>query len=63
MKKLHELEADSLESSMGNLFSFDPAMSYPPDEWVKADPGFWKVKSVMAAPMATKPEARKSNTE
>jgi hypothetical protein len=60
MKKLHELEADSLESTMGNLFSFEPAMSYPPDEWVKADPGFWKVKPV---PMAKKPEAMKSNTE
>jgi hypothetical protein len=58
MKKLHELEADSIESSMGNLFSFEPAMSYPPEEWVKADPGFWKVKPAMAAPMAKKPEAK-----
>jgi hypothetical protein len=22
-------------------------MSYPPDAWVKADPGFWKPKSAM----------------
>jgi hypothetical protein len=32
-------------------------MSYPPEEWVKANPDFWKPK--MAAPMkkeAAKPE-------
>ena len=25
-------------------------MSYPPDEWIKADPDFWKPKPHAAAP-------------
>jgi hypothetical protein len=28
-------------------------MSYPQEEWIKADPDFWKPK--MAAPAAVKP--------
>lgn len=44
MKKFRELEASCLEKVQTNLFQFDPRMSYPPDEWVKADPGFWKPK-------------------
>jgi hypothetical protein len=50
-KKLNELAAAAVESSEGNLFSFSPRMSYPPEEWIKTDPDFWKPK---AAP-ATKP--------
>lgn len=42
MKKLGELSAASIESSETNLFAFNPHMSYVPDEWVKADPDFWK---------------------
>ena len=34
---------------------FNPKISYPADEWVKADPGFWKLKP--AAP-AKKAEAK-----
>jgi hypothetical protein len=49
MKKLSELENSAMESSMTNLFAFSPSMSYAPDEWVKADPEFWKPKA--AAPM------------
>jgi hypothetical protein len=52
MKKLGELEAAAIESSQSNLFQFNPRMSYASDEWVKADPDFWKPK--MAAP-AKKP--------
>jgi hypothetical protein len=55
MKKMHELDAASIESSTSNLFTFNPAMSYPPDEWVNADPGFWKHKPAMAEPIAKKP--------
>lgn len=42
MKKLNELVAASIESSQHQLFSFNPHMSYVLDEWIKADPDFWK---------------------
>ncbi len=51
MKKLGELESSAIESSQTNLFVFNPAISYPREEWVKADPEFWKPK---AKPMAAK---------
>ncbi len=53
MKKLAELTAATIESSQTQLFAINPHMSYPADEWVKADPEFWKAKA--AAPMAKKP--------
>lgn len=55
MKKIAELSAACLESVESNVLTFNPRMSYPPDEWVKEDPGFWKPKA--AAP-AKKPEAK-----
>lgn len=45
MKKLSELESSAVEFTQTNLFLFNPAMSYPPEDWVKEDPGFWKPKS------------------
>jgi hypothetical protein len=47
MKKLSELESSAVEFTQTNLFLFNAAMSYPPDAWVKADPGFWKPKPAM----------------
>lgn len=44
MKKLADMTAAIIESSETNLFVFNPRMSYPADEWVKADPEFWKPK-------------------
>jgi hypothetical protein len=35
---------------------FNPKMSYPPEEWVKTDPGFWSPKMEM---MGKKKEAAK----
>ena len=58
MKQLGELESSAVEFHQDNLFQFNPAMSYPRDEWVKADPDFWKPKAA-AAPKATKPEDKK----
>jgi hypothetical protein len=58
MKRLGELESSAIEFTQNNLFQFSPAMSYPRDEWVKADPGFWKPKAA-AAPKAMKPEDKK----
>ena len=49
MKKLAELEAAAIESRQSNLFAFNPRMSYPPDEWVKSDPNFWKPKATPSA--------------
>ena len=60
MKKVDELFAASVESSETQLFAFSAAMSYPPDEWVKADPDFWKPKPAAApAPKAEKKPAAK----
>jgi hypothetical protein len=42
MKKLDELVAASVESDQHQLFAFNPQMSYVAEEWVKADPDFWK---------------------
>ena len=56
LKKLRELAADCIESSDAELFGINPAQSYPPDEWVKADPDFWKPKP--AAAPAAKPAAK-----
>ena len=58
MKKLAELSAAAIESSQTNLFVFNPRMSYPADEWIKADPEFWKPKAA-AAPAAAKKPAEK----
>ncbi|HEY6375618.1 MAG TPA: hypothetical protein VIX90_08850 [Edaphobacter sp.] len=55
MKKLGELTAASLEATQTNIFQINPHNSYPLDEWVKANPSFWKPKP--AAP-AKKPEAK-----
>jgi len=52
MKKLETLSAACLESAQTNLFSFSPSMSYPADEWIKADPAFWKPKTTTMAKKA-----------
>jgi len=56
MKKLSELEAAALDSSEINLFTFNPRMSYAPPEWIKANPEFWKPKTMVASGKATKKE-------
>lgn len=61
MKKLAELSAAAIESSQTNLFAFNPRMSYPADEWVKADPDFWKAKAAAAPEAAKKPKAADSH--
>ena len=49
MKKFSDLLAAAVESSQHNLFVFSPKMSYVADEWIKADPDFWKPKASAAA--------------
>jgi hypothetical protein len=58
MTRLSELSAAAIESSQTNLFAFNPRMSYPNDDWVKADPEFWKPKPA-AAHAAAKKSAEK----
>ncbi len=57
LKKLRELEADSIQESDAELFAINPVQSYVPDEWIKAAPDFWKPKHAGAAP-AAKPAAK-----
>jgi hypothetical protein len=61
MKKLDELYGASVESSQQQLFAFNPHMSYVKDEWIKADPGFWKPKA--AATSATKAPAEEKKAK
>ena len=58
MKKLGALEAASVDSFEHQLFVFNPKMSYVSDEWIKADPDFWKPKAT--ATPAAKPAADKT---
>jgi hypothetical protein len=60
MKKLNELTAATIDSSETNLFAFNPRMSYVSEDWIKADPEFWKPKpaAAAAAKPAKKPAAR-----
>jgi hypothetical protein len=52
LKKLHDLEADCIQETDSELFSINPAQSYPPPEWVKADPDFWKPAAAVPASKA-----------
>jgi len=61
MKKLRELTAATIESSQTNLFAFNPRMSYVGEDWIKADPDFWKPKAAHAAMKKEKEE--KSETK
>lgn len=47
-KKLDELRAAAIESSHSELYTVNPAQSYVPDEWIKADAAFWKPKTSTA---------------
>lgn len=60
MKKLTELESSAVDFTQSNLFHFSPAMSYPREEWIKADPDFWGHKAAAKAPAAKseKPTAK-----
>jgi hypothetical protein len=52
-KKLRELRAASIEEDRSEIYSVNPAQSYPPESFIKADPGYWKPKA--AAKPAAKP--------
>jgi len=49
VKKLNELYASAIESSQSNLFEFNPRISYVGEDWIKANPDFWKPKAAAAS--------------
>jgi hypothetical protein len=48
-KKLDHLAAESIETWHNELFSVNPKQSYVNPDWIKADPDFWKPKSMAPA--------------
>ena len=52
-KKIGELRAGALDEDRSEIYSVNPAQSYVPDAFIKADPGYWKAKMG-----ATKPAAK-----
>jgi hypothetical protein len=44
MQKISDLSAASIQATSTNLFAINPRESNPPSEWVKKEPGFWKVQ-------------------
>ena len=63
MRRLRELSAAAIDFSETNLFQFAPKMSYVSDDWIKADPDFWKPKAAAAPTGATKKPAPKPATK
>jgi hypothetical protein len=59
MKKFNELYASCVDLNESQLFAVNPAMSYVSDEWIKADPAFWKPKVAAMAVRST--EEKKAN--
>jgi hypothetical protein len=51
-KVIRELRAASIESERVELYSINPAQSYPTDDYIQADPEFWKPKTAPAAKAA-----------
>jgi hypothetical protein len=48
IKKLHELEAASIQHQMDNVFVLSPKMSLPPASYITAEPDFWTPKTTAA---------------
>ena len=58
--KIRDLRAAAIESERVELYSVNPTQSYVTDDWINADPGFWKPKTAASAPAAkteSKPKA------
>jgi len=60
MKKLNEKFGASVDSSQEQLFAINPRMSYVSEEWIKADPDFWKPKAAAAPAMKPAAEDKKA---
>jgi hypothetical protein len=59
-KKMNELRAASIESGHYELYSVNPAQSYVTDDYIKADPDFWKPKHAAAPAVQPAAAAKKS---
>jgi hypothetical protein len=59
MKRLDELFASCVESTQQQLFAFNPHMSYVQDDWIKADPEFWKLRATATPSAKTPAESKK----
>jgi hypothetical protein len=46
-KQMRELRAAAIDADRFELYSVNPAQSYVSEDWVKADPEFWKMKPEM----------------
>jgi len=57
-KKMNDLRAAAIESAHYELYSVNPAQSYVTEDYIKADPTFWKPKHA-AAPAAQPAAAEK----
>jgi hypothetical protein len=55
--KMRDLRAAALEEDRTEIYSVNPAQSYVPDAFIKADPGYWKPRTGAAAKPAAKPAA------
>ncbi len=53
--KMRDLRAAALDEDRTELYSVNPAQSYVPDSFIKADPGYWKPRPAAAAKPAAKP--------
>jgi hypothetical protein len=53
-KKMRELRADALDEDRSEIYSVNPAQSYAPVDFAKADP-YWKPKGAAEAKPAAKP--------
>jgi hypothetical protein len=58
-KKFRDLRAECLDEDRTEIYSVNPAQSYVPAEFIKADPGYWKPKPGAAA----KPAAAQAATD
>ncbi len=52
--RLRELREAAIDADRFELYSVNPAQSYVPDEFIKADPDFWKPKAVEASASESK---------
>lgn len=59
--KLRELRSAAIDADRFELYSVNPAQSYPPDELIQSDPKFWKPKPPLAP--AAKPAAAEKKTK
>ncbi len=56
-KKMRDLRAAALDEDRTEIYSVNPAQSYVPDAFIKADPGYWKPKTGAAPKPTAKPAA------